>query len=183
MPQTELQTTPRGEDHITPKTAAAPRAARPEIHIRPFEPRDTGAFRALNEAWINTLFGMEDEDGRILTDPIHYVLEPGGHIFIAETDSRTIGCCALVLMRPGVYEVAKMAVSEELRGHGIGRLILEHVITRARDLGAHELELATNTRLANAVHLYESLGFQHLPPERVTPSPFARANVYMEMHL
>ena len=35
--------------------------------------------------------------------------------------------------------------------------------------------------LANAVHLYESVGFKHLPPERVGPSPYARADVHMEM--
>jgi len=37
--------------------------------------------------------------------------------------------------------------------------------------------------LANAIHLYESVGFRHLPPDRVTPSPYARSNVQMEMLL
>jgi putative acetyltransferase len=50
----------------------------------------------------------------------------------------------------------------------------------ARALGATKLTLATNSKLPNAIHLYESLGFRHLPPE---PSPYARANVFMEMDL
>jgi putative acetyltransferase len=82
-----------------------------------------------------------------------------------------------------VFEVAKMAVSESCRGHGIGRKLLEYAIAQAKALGAHTLELASNTKLANAVHLYESVGFRHLPPERVEPSPYARANVFMELHL
>jgi hypothetical protein len=48
-------------------------------------------------------------------------------------------------------------------------------------LGAESLYLETNDRLADAIHLYESLGFRHLPPERIVPSPYARANVYMEL--
>jgi hypothetical protein len=56
-----------------------------------------------------------------------------------------------------------------------------HVIGAARASGARRLYLETNRKLANAIHVYESLGFRHLPPERVVPSPYARANVYMEL--
>jgi ribosomal protein S18 acetylase RimI-like enzyme len=76
-----------------------------------------------------------------------------------------------------------MAVSERYRGQGIGRKLLEYTIVQAKTLGAHTLELASNSKLANAVHLYESVGFQHLPTERIEPSPYARANVFMELHL
>jgi GNAT superfamily N-acetyltransferase len=82
-----------------------------------------------------------------------------------------------------VFELAKMAVSERYRGHGIGRKLLEYAIAQAKVLGAHTLELASNAKLANAVHLYESLGFRHLPADRVGRSPYARANVFMELHL
>jgi hypothetical protein len=34
-----------------------------------------------------------------------------------------------------------------------------------------------------AIRLYESVGFQHVPPERVIPSAYARADVYMELYL
>jgi hypothetical protein len=43
--------------------------------------------------------------------------------------------------------------------------------------------LGSNTRLKNAVHLYESVGFRHVPPERVPAVPYTRANVFMEMQL
>ena len=54
------------------------------------------------------------------------------------------------------------------------------MIAQAKVLGATRLYLETGTKLTNAIHLYESLGFRHLPPERVVPSPYARANVFME---
>ena len=47
-------------------------------------------------------------------------------------------------------------------------------------MGATLLTLATSRKLANAIHLYESIGFQHIPPE---PSPYSRADVFMEMSL
>jgi putative acetyltransferase len=45
------------------------------------------------------------------------------------------------------------------------------------------LFLGSNSKLENAVHLYESVGFQHVPPERLPPNPYTRANVFMEMSL
>ena len=37
--------------------------------------------------------------------------------------------------------------------------------------------------LTPAIRLYESLGFQLMPPERVVPSLYERADVFMEMYL
>ena len=85
-------------------------------------------------------------------------------------------------MSPGEFEVAKMAVTESFQGAGIGRRLLEKVVAEARASGAHRLYLETNRKLAPAIRLYESLGFRHIPPERVVPSPYARANVYMELY-
>jgi GNAT superfamily N-acetyltransferase len=154
-----------------------------DLQLRPFEPGDADAFRDLNEAWIRKYFGLEEPDYLTLRDPIRNILQPGGHIFMAIVDGRAIGCCALIAEEPGVFELAKMAVAEEYRGRGVGRQILVYTIEQARALGATLLHLGSNRKLANAVHLYEALGFRHLPPERVKPSPYARADVFMELHL
>jgi putative acetyltransferase len=154
----------------------------PEIVFRLFQSGDAEAFRELNEAWIARYFLLEEQDRIQLGDPDN-ILRTGGQIVMAVARKERIGCCALIFVKPGVFEVAKMAVSEHYRGHGIGRRLLEYTIAQAKLLGAHTLELASNTKLANAVHLYESVGFRHLSPEQVEPSPYARANVFMEMHL
>jgi N-acetylglutamate synthase-like GNAT family acetyltransferase len=157
--------------------------AMPEITFRLFQHGDAAAFRQLNEAWIARYFRVEEHDLIQLIHPEENILQTGGQIIMALADEKRIGCCALIFVKPGVYEVAKMAVSERYRGFGIGRKLLEYTIAQAKMLGAHTLELASNTKLANAVHLYETLGFRHLPPEKVEPSPYARANVFMELHL
>jgi putative acetyltransferase len=154
-----------------------------EITFRLFQDGDAEAFRELNKEWIARYFKVEEQDLIQLNDPAGNILQPGGQIVMAIADGERIGCCALVFVKTGVFEVAKMAVSESYRSQGIGRRLLEYTVAQAKKLGAHTLELASNTKLANAVHLYESLGFRHLPPERVEPSPYARANVFMELKL
>ena len=152
----------------------------PTIHLRSFKLADAAAFRELNEAWIEKYFGLEEADREVLGNPIGHVIEPGGFIYMACIDGRAVGCCALIPEGAGVYQVAKMAVDEQHRGRGIGRKLLSYVIEQARAAGATLLTLESSNKLASAVHLYESLGFRHLPPR---PSPFVRANVFMELSL
>lgn len=154
-----------------------------EIYFRPFRTGDETAFRELNEAWITELFVMEEKDYQILGDPQRNILDSGGAIFIAESNGRIVGCCALLAGSDGVFEVGKMAVAEELRGAGVGRQLLEFVLAQARGMGMRRLFLETHHKLANAIHLYESVGFRRVPAERLRPSPYSRSDVSMEMDL
>jgi GNAT superfamily N-acetyltransferase len=152
-----------------------------EVEFRPFRAGDGEAFRALNEAWIAKYFGIEEMDRLTLGDPEGKILAKGGHIFMAVDGETSVGCCALILSEPGVFEVAKMTVAESYRGRGLGRKMLAYTIAQGKALGAAALYLETNEGLLDAIHLYEALGFRHMPPERVSPSPYARANVFMEL--
>ena len=170
---------------------ANPAAA--SIEIRPFQPADAPAFFALNEQWISQNFGMEDRDHLNLGNPQDSILAPGGHILMAFAASRPVGCCALIPelhptsptspSPPLQFELAKMAVTPDLRGHGLGRRILLATVSLARSLGARRLTLGSSSKLADAVHLYESIGFRHIPPDRRPPTLYSRADVFMEMDL
>jgi putative acetyltransferase len=153
-----------------------------QIHMRPFQPSDAKAFRELNEEWIAKYFGIEEQDRITLGNPEASVLQHGGHIFMAFDGEQPVGCCALLAVDSG-FELGKMAVSPEYRGQGIGRRILEYAIARAKSLGAKTLHLASNTRLPDAIHLYESVGFRHVPREQVPHSPYTRSNVFMDLQL
>lgn len=154
-----------------------------ELTIREFAAGDEIAFRRLNEEWIIRYFALEPKDEYTLADPRGTILDGGGRIFFAVRHGETVGCCALLAMGPGEFEVAKMAVTESSQGIGAGRRLLERAIAEARASGATRLYLETNRKLVAAIRLYESLGFRHLLPERVVPSPYARAEVFMELHL
>ena len=155
-----------------------------EIEIRELEIGGDGtAFRALNEEWIERYFTLEAKDRETLNDPENAILRKGGRIYQVHEKGAIVGCVALIPMGEGVFEVSKMAVSPSLRGRGIGRRLLEHTIAEARAMGATGLFLGSNSILKNAVHLYESVGFRHVPPEKLPEMHYARADVFMEMAL
>ncbi len=152
------------------------------ILYRTFRPGDEAAFLRLNEDWINKIFTMEPADLEIISDPRKHILAGGGQICIAEAAGEPIGCCALIVIGPGEFELAKMTVSENSRGAGVGRRLLQFTISVARQMGAHLLYLESNTKAAAAIHLYEQLGFRHLPGP-LHESKYERANVFMELRL
>ncbi len=150
--------------------------------LRRFQPGDEKPFKELNEAWISRDFVLEPGDHEVLDDPRGKILAKGGQICVADLEGEVVGCCALIPINPGEFELAKMTVSETARSHGIGRRLLVFAIALARVLRARRLYLESNTRAAEAIHLYEELGFRHLAaPEHA--SKYARANVFMEMFL
>jgi putative acetyltransferase len=156
----------------------------PEIEIRSLQPGDDAtAFRTLNEEWISRYFTLEKKDREVLNDPENTILRKGGYIFMVYMGHDAVGCVALIPMGNHSYELSKMAVSPHVRGLGIGRRLLEYTVAQARAIGAASLFLGSNSKLRSAVHLYESIGFQHVPPERIPPMLYERANVFMEMAL
>lgn len=153
------------------------------IRIRPFAPGDARVFHDLNMEWLTAFFHVEAKDEATLSDPVGTILAPGGQILLADLAGRAVGCVALLPMPDGAYEVAKMAVAPNAQGRGVGRLLLEAAIAWARERGARRLYLESNVRLTPAPRLYESVGFHHLPPRARPASPYARADVFMEMLL
>ena len=165
-------------EDLTP--AAQPAALR----IRSLAPgEDSTAFRTLNEEWITRHFTLEAKDRETLGDPDRTILAKGGRVYLAELAGHTVGCVALIPMGNGVVELSKMAVAPEARGQGIGRRLLEYAIAEARLLGVTSLFLGSNTKLADAVHLYESVGFRHVAREHLPHLAYARADVFMDLPL
>jgi GNAT superfamily N-acetyltransferase len=153
------------------------------ITVREFQPGDEAAFRRLNEEWITRYFKLEPKDEIAFANPRETILDRGGRIFFAVRDGEPVGVCALVVKAPGEFEIAKMGVTASAQGLGVGRMVLQSCIDAARAMGAKRLYLETNHALLPAIHLYEAVGFRHLPKERVVASPYARADVFMEMWL
>ena len=159
---------------------------RQAITFRSLQPGDDAtAFRSLNEEWITRFFALEPSDIKILTNPETEILAKGGQIYFAEIEGQTVGCVALIPLQgtAGTYELSKMAVSPASRGRGIGRLLITHTLAQARLLGAASLFLGSSKKLQNAVHLYESTGFIHVPPTSLPGINYSRADVFMILHL
>lgn len=72
---------------------------------------------------------------------------------------------ALLRLRPSLWSaglecyLAELYVTPELRGRGLGRVLLEASMEHARDRGADRIELGTSEEDVAARALYERLGF------------------------
>ena len=146
------------------------------IEIIPFENRYAADFKRLNLEWLEKYFAVEPGDEDVLSRP-HRIIEKGGALLLAKCGTEIIGTCAVIYEGGGHFEISKTSVTAAFQGNGIGRRLLSAALGAFKDLGGKELHLETNSVLASAIALYESSGFVHA--QRPTPSPFARANVYM----
>jgi ribosomal protein S18 acetylase RimI-like enzyme len=151
------------------------------VSIQPYRPDHAAAWRSLNEDWLRAGgYALEAKDQLVLSDPQGVILERGGHIYIAEREGEAVGCCSVMIMADGGFEVGKMAVTDSARGLNLGWRLLEACEAAARAAGASRLYLETNTAQTHAIALYRRFGFVDLPAQ---PTPYARCNVWMEMPL
>ncbi len=151
-----------------------------KVVIINYEPIYQQAFKKLNEDWISQYFKMEDTDYKSLDHPNEYVLDNGGAILIALYENEPVGACALIKMNEHRFELAKMAVAENARGKGMGKLLGKAAIKKAKELGATQIYLESNTVLASAINLYYKLGFIKTTG---IPSPYERCNIQMLLDL
>ncbi len=152
-----------------------------EILIRDYQSGDIAAFDALNRAWLVGHGLLEEPDEEQLRDPEGQILAPGGRIFVAELGGAVVGTCAVVPWSGRELELAKLAVSAEARGQGVGRRLVEACLDHARAAGAPRVVLLSNSQLTSALRLYRALGFVPAPvPEG---SHYVTADVYMELNL
>lgn len=150
------------------------------IEIVDFEPKYRAFFKNLNVEWLEKYFVVESFDDNQLSNPESEVLEKGGKIYFAKDGDKIIGTASL-LKEHGVYELAKMAVTEEYKGKGIGNLLMEHCISEAEKLGTDKIILLSNRKLKPALTMYEKFGFREVPVDEETP--YERCDIKMELTL
>lgn len=116
-------------------------------------------FVELNEAWIKEYFDIEQVDIELFRNPGR-IIEDGGSILSLTAGGEVRGVCALFKSNEREFELARMAVEDACRGCGYGTWLLQAAERRARELGATQLRLLSNTRLEAAIALYRSHGFE-----------------------
>lgn len=150
-----------------------------EITVVRFRREYAGDFRRLNLDWIERLFKVEAPDLQVLDDPEGVIIAPGGMVFFALDGEHVVGTVAMLRADSGRCELAKMAVATTHQGRGIGELLGQACKAWAAAGGVRTVFLETNSKLDNAIRLYERLGFRRA----IQPNPpdYARCDVYMEM--
>ena len=92
--------------------------------------------------------------------------DPSVTLWSAWEGDQLAGCGAVKELDTSHGEVKSMRTATGYLGRGVGRVVLEHIITAARQRSYRRLSLETGTgdSFAAAVHLYESSGSQRCEP-------------------
>lgn len=105
---------------------------------------------------------------------------PDGLFLLAHSQGRLAGGVGLRTLEAGVCEMKRLYVYDEFKGSGVGRRLCAALIDEARRMGFERMRLDTLARMAAAIGLYQSLGFQQIAPYRFNPDP---TTIYMELDL
>jgi ribosomal protein S18 acetylase RimI-like enzyme len=121
---------------------------------------EQAAARQLILAGLGEHFGWIDETcNPDLEDLEAAYLRPGHCFVVAELDGNIIGTGALVEEAPGVGRLVRISVDRRFRGRGIGRRLVQRLITEARARGYRRVVCETNDDWDDAIALYRACGF------------------------
>jgi amino-acid N-acetyltransferase len=97
------------------------------LTIRPATTADVRAIRQLVDTYA--------PDRRLLSKATVTLYEAVPEFVVGEIDGEVVACGAVHIMWEDLAEVRTVAVDPSLRGQGVGGVLLDHLVQRARDLG------------------------------------------------
>jgi GNAT superfamily N-acetyltransferase len=114
--------------------------------------------------------------------PIEFA-PPAGCLLIASYDRQMAGCGGLRMLTPTIGEINRIYVRPVFRGKGIGRTLVDTLISNARQIGYTSLRLNTASFMKEAHALYHSVGFKDIVAYREIPNAFKPYELFMELAL
>ena len=130
------------------------------LEIRPARTSDIKGIRALIDA-----FALQR---RLLNKETVTLYESVQEFTVAVEDGVVVGCGALHILWEDLAEVRTVAVAEHLHGKGVGRKILESIISRAKEIGVERIFCLTFE-----TEFFGSLGFKEIQGTPVEPDVYA----------
>ena len=112
------------------------------------------------EAHLATRYPIESRHGFSVTR----LLEESVDFFIVRHQGEAVGCGGVKPYGTVYAEIKRMYVRPPSRGLGLGRRILGHLEQVARGYGVPLLRVETGIYQTEAIKLYESWGFERIPP-------------------
>jgi len=139
-----------------------------DIHIRLIQPTDNAALAVIIRDSLSE-FGA-NKPGTVFYDPTTDALyelfqSPGSFYLVAENGNQLLGGAGIFPsagLSTGVCELVKMYLHNAARGKGLGRLLINQCLEKAKTLGYKKVYLETMPELGKAVSVYEKFGFSYL---------------------
>jgi GNAT superfamily N-acetyltransferase len=116
---------------------------------------------------------------------IEKFLPPDGLLLLAAETSDVFGTGAMKRIGPETAEIKRMWVDPSRRGAGVGREMVDRLISAARGSGFSRLHLDSPDFMVAAHGLYRSSGFREIDPypESEIPDEYKAYWVFMELKL
>lgn len=132
-----------------------------QLTIRPALPADVRAIRALVQPYA-------DERILLAKEWVGYYEAVQEFVVAEAPDGTVVGCGALHVMWQDLAEIRTLAVDRTYRGQGVGHLLLDALVDRARGLGLRRLFCLTFE-----VDFFTAHGFHAIEGTPVTPDVYA----------
>ncbi len=145
-----------------------------------YEEKYNNDFKRLSYEWLEKYALTEPEDVRILNNPKKLIIDRGGQILFAKYGSEIIGTISLIKVEEGVYELAKLGVTEKYQGFKIGGRLTENCLELAKEKNASKIILYSNKKLKVAIELYKKFGFKEIP---IKNCKYVEADFKMELEI
>ena len=142
-----------------------------EFRIREATNRDIPSIRNVVFSTLRE-FGLNpDEKGKDkdLNDIESSYLSGNGFFGVVEhlETQRIVGCFGLFPLNENICELRKMYLLKEIRGKGLGKIILDTAIDIAKEKNYKKIILETISALKTAIFLYKRYGFKEIKPKEI----------------
>ena len=139
--------------------------APPVATLRGLEPGDLGMVTARQGALYAKEYGWGRDHEALIAEIVagfHQDFDPArDDAWIAQADGAMVGSIFLVRGEtPGAAKLRLLYVEPDARGIGVGQMLIDACVARARALGYQRLDLWTVTALSAARKLYQRAGFK-----------------------
>ena len=108
---------------------------------------------------------------------------PNGKTLLAQREGQICGGVAYRRLSDDICEMKRLFVPDRFRGQGTGRRLCEAIVESAKHAGFRLMRLDTGTLLAEAIGMYQSIGFRVCAPYHLYPEELMPYLVFMEMPL
>ena len=131
-------------------------------------------------AWLEIDLCFQNFEKELAELPGDYA-PPDGRLLLAYDDAQLVGCVALRKIDKSICEMKRLFVHDRFRGKGLGRSLIEAIISEAKQIGYERMRLDTlPPKMDKAIALYNELRFKEIEPYYNNPVPGA---MFMELIL